>query len=95
MSCLVCGSKPVHAHHSGPRGLGQKSPDRHAVPLCWKHHDRNSDESIHTLGPAEFARRHPGVNFPATIAILNAVYDPEQEGFDALRARADSPQSAE
>jgi hypothetical protein len=40
----------IEAHHAGPRGLSQKSPDRTCIPLCWRHHDRNSTASIHSLG---------------------------------------------
>src|SRR5687767_8596143 len=29
----VC-SGPIHAHHAGERGLGQKAPDATAIPLC-------------------------------------------------------------
>lgn len=29
---------PVEAHHAGYRGLGQKSSDYEAIPLCRKHH---------------------------------------------------------
>lgn len=28
----------VHAHHAGPRGLGQKCSDRESIPLCGSHH---------------------------------------------------------
>lgn len=52
--CLVCGVRPIQAHHAGPRGLGQKAPDRLAVPLCWHHHARESPASIHSLGPEKF-----------------------------------------
>ena len=40
----------VYAHHAGQRGTGQKADDRTCIPLCWRHHDRGSSTSIHTLG---------------------------------------------
>jgi hypothetical protein len=57
-SCIICellGLFPrtfrkCEAHHAGPRGLGQTADDHTAIPLCWRHHDRNSPVSIHTLG---------------------------------------------
>jgi hypothetical protein len=55
-TCCVCESQhspqfsKSYAHHAGPRGLSQKSPDRTCIPLCWRHHDRNSTASIHSLG---------------------------------------------
>lgn len=40
--CLLAGSGgcdgPVHAHHAGERGLGQKAGDDTCVPLCMLHH---------------------------------------------------------
>jgi hypothetical protein len=56
--CLVCGSRGgIEAAHTGPRGLGQKSPDTSAIPLCPKHH-RTGRDSYHRLGPRQFARVH-------------------------------------
>jgi hypothetical protein len=57
-SCIICellglyprNFRKCEAHHAGPRGLGQTADDHTAIPLCWKHHDRNSTLSIHTLG---------------------------------------------
>lgn len=37
--CLLCGSsRAVEAHHEGPHGLGKKTPDWLAVPLCSECH---------------------------------------------------------
>jgi hypothetical protein len=56
--CLVCGSRRgIEAAHTGPHGLGQKSPDTSAIPLCAKHH-RTGRDSYHRLGPRQFARVH-------------------------------------
>jgi hypothetical protein len=56
--CLVCGStRWVEAAHTGPHGLGQKSPDSSAIPLCSRHH-RTGRDSYHNLGPRKFADVH-------------------------------------
>jgi hypothetical protein len=55
-TCAVCESqhKPQfsksYAHHAGQRAFGRKADDRTCIPLCWKHHDRGSSVSIHSLG---------------------------------------------
>jgi hypothetical protein len=55
--CVVCGaSRGIEASHTGPHGLGQKSPDSSAIPLCAKHH-RTGNDSYHKLGPRKFSRR--------------------------------------
>jgi len=46
--CLVCGSRPAHAHHilyAQPRALSRKVGDEWTVPLCPKHH-----QSLHNFG---------------------------------------------
>jgi hypothetical protein len=54
--CIVCESQHslqlsrTYAHHAGPRAFGRKADDSTAIPLCWRHHDRGSSLSIHTLG---------------------------------------------
>lgn len=54
--CAVCEKNhtpsfgTVYAHHAGQRGIRQKAEDRTCIPLCWRHHDRNSSTSIHSLG---------------------------------------------
>lgn len=54
--CIVCERqrdfypRKVYAHHAGARGLSQRADDRTALPLCWRHHDRLSPISIHSLG---------------------------------------------
>lgn len=50
MPCIVCGSMDwVEAAHVGQRGLGQKCPDKEALPLCEAHH-RTGPRSHHVLG---------------------------------------------
>ena len=68
--CCVCGSKKaVEASHTGPHGLGQKSPDSTAIPLCAKHH-RTGADSYHRLGPREFAQKH-NLDIPAIVRKLS------------------------
>lgn len=39
LPCSICDSKPPnHAHHSTGAGMGTKSHDREAMPMCWRHH---------------------------------------------------------
>jgi hypothetical protein len=68
--CCVCGSKKaIEASHTGPHGLGQKSPDTSAIPLCATHH-RTGDDSYHRLGPRKFAQKH-NLDIPAIVRKLN------------------------
>jgi len=67
----VCGSKKViEASHTGPHGIGQKSPDSSAIPLCAKHH-RTGADSYHRLGPRKFSERH-NLDIPAVVRRLNS-----------------------
>ena len=67
--CCVCGiTRGIEAAHTGPRGLGQKSPDSSAIPLCAKHH-RTGNDSYHRLGPRKFSEKH-GLNIPAIVRKL-------------------------
>ena len=69
-SCVVCGaSRGIEASHTGPHGLGQKSPDSSAIPLCSKHH-RISKDSYHRLGPRKFAQVH-GLDIPEIVRRLS------------------------
>jgi len=68
--CLVCGSiRRIEAAHTGPHGLGQKSPDTSAVPLCAAHH-RTAKDSYHRLGPRRFAEIH-NLDLAAIVRRLN------------------------
>jgi hypothetical protein len=68
--CCVCGSKRgIEASHTGPHGLGQKSPDSSAIPLCAKHH-RTGADSYHRLGPRKFAEKH-NLDIPVIVRRLN------------------------
>jgi hypothetical protein len=56
--CLVCGhTRWIEAAHTGLRGLGQKSSDYTAIPLCVAHH-RTGRDSYHRLGARQFAQTH-------------------------------------
>src|ERR1700680_506133 len=68
--CLVCGStRWIEAAHTGPHGLGQKSPDASAIPLCPRHH-RTGKDSYHKLGPRKFADVH-NLDLADTVRRLN------------------------
>jgi hypothetical protein len=58
LPCSVCQTtRQIEAAHTGPHGIGQKSSDLYAIPLCRKHH-RTGDNSYHRLGPRRFAEVH-------------------------------------
>lgn len=45
------------AAHTGPRGLGQKSPDEQCIPLCPDHH-RHRRDALDVAGPKNFQAIH-------------------------------------
>ena len=68
--CCVCGSRKfIEASHTGPHGIGQKSPDSSAIPLCARHH-RTGADSYHRLGPRKFSAQH-NLDIPAIVRRLN------------------------
>ena len=70
LPCVVCGvARGIEASHTGPHGLGQKSPDSSAIPLCYRHH-RTGKDSYHRLGPQKFATMHD-LDIPAIVRRLN------------------------
>jgi hypothetical protein len=70
LPCFVCGvTRGIEASHTGPHGLGQKSSDYSAIPLCYKHHRTGSD-SYHRLGPRQFCEVH-NVDIRAIVSRLN------------------------
>jgi len=70
LPCLVCGAtRGIEASHTGPRGLGQKSADTSAVPLCAPHH-RTRKDSYHKLGARRFSQVH-NLDIPAIVEQLN------------------------
>ena len=68
--CVVCGARRgIEAAHTGPHGLGQKSPDTSAIPLCPTHH-RTGKDSYHRLGPRKFGQIH-NLDIAAIVRRLN------------------------
>jgi hypothetical protein len=65
LGCAVCsrvsgGATVIEAAHTnvlGPRGIGQKTSDFSAVPLCSGHHRENLD-SYHALGEPAFLQKY-------------------------------------
>lgn len=72
LPCLVCGTWPVEAAHSGPHGMAQKASDYTAVPLCYVHH-RTGRDAHHVLG-RKFEAHH-GIDFAAVTARLRAEFE--------------------
>ncbi len=72
LPCVVCG-KRAEAHHAGDHGMGQKPPDRTAIPLCRFHHQWPEREAAHTLGK-RFWGFH-GIERDRLIERLNACYE--------------------
>jgi len=88
--CAVCGSqRNIEAAHTGARGLGQKSSDFSAIPLCAVDHRTGSD-SYHRLGPKRFTVKH-ALDIPALVAGLNAIGLRGLQGHAPSR-REDSPE---
>ena len=80
LPCTVCtrlsgGATVIEAAHTnvlGPRGLGQKTSDFSAIPLCAAHHRENPD-SYHNLGERWFAQVHQ-IRLPELVQALNSCY---------------------
>jgi hypothetical protein len=71
LPCLVCGrATGVEAAHTGQHGIGQKSPDTSAIPLC-AHHHRTGRDSYHRLGRRIFEQRYQ-LDIRAVVARLNS-----------------------
>src|SRR6476660_6388414 len=60
----------MEAAHTGPHGIGQKSPDSSAIPLCARHH-RTGNDSYHRLGPRKFSEKH-NLDIPSIVRMLNS-----------------------
>jgi hypothetical protein len=80
LGCVVCarvngGATVVEAAHTnalGTRGMGQKTSDYSAVPLCGGHH-REYPDSYHHLGERWFAQTHQ-IRLPELVQALNIRY---------------------
>jgi hypothetical protein len=65
LGCVVCSRvsgaatvvEAAHTNALGPRGIGQKTTDFSAIPLCGAHHRENPD-SYHRLGEQKFSHTH-------------------------------------
>ncbi len=58
LPCILCfSSRTVEAAHFGDRGMGQRSSDYDALPLCVKCH-RIGPKSYHVLGGRRFLEVH-------------------------------------
>ena len=65
LGCVVCSRvsgaatvvEAAHTNALGPRGIGQKTSDFSAIPLCSAHHRENLD-SYHLLGEKKFSHTH-------------------------------------
>jgi hypothetical protein len=62
----------AHTNALGPRGMGQKTSDFSAIPLCTTHHRENPD-SYHHLGEHWFAQAHQ-IQLPEPVQALNSRY---------------------
>jgi hypothetical protein len=60
----------AHTNVLGARGMGQKTPDFSAVPLCSGHHRENPD-SYHRLGEEGFAQEQQ-LELSEVVAALNS-----------------------
>src|ERR1035441_3388190 len=78
LGCAVCsrvsgGATVIEAAHTnvlGPRGLGQKTSDFSAIPLCSGHH-RETRDSYHRLGEERFVQAQH-LELPELITALNS-----------------------
>ena len=74
LPCACCNRRASEAAHMGPHGLGQKSSDLSAIPLCRVHH-RTGKDSYHKLGPVKFEQAHPHLKVAELIVRLNGIYE--------------------
>lgn len=73
-ACCVCHwNRRIEAAHTGPHGLGQKSSDYSAIPLCDVCH-RLGVKSLHSLGPVEFERVHE-LSIAGLVDMFQAVWE--------------------
>jgi hypothetical protein len=90
LPCAVCsrvsgGATVIEAAHTnvlGPRGLGQKTTDFSAIPLCSGHHRENLD-SYHLLGEKKFSHKH-GIDLKELVRALRSRF--WQQDVSAFRA---------
>jgi hypothetical protein len=98
LPCAVCsrvsgGTTVIEAAHTnalGARGMGQKTTDISAIPLCTDHH-REARDSYHRLGEQRFAQAHQ-LDLPQLVAALNRLHRRlSSVRLDSLSLRCDWP----
>ncbi len=76
LPCAVCGKTGrTDPAHTGPHGIGTKSSDRDAIPLCRPHHT-----ALDTLGRRKFEAKY-GLDIRDLIGQLNETPRIKVEGF--------------
>ena len=110
LPCCIPGCQeppPSHAHHlkcTGERGIGRKSPNRWAVPLCYECHI-NGVERVGSRQEAAWFRER-GVlcldlaaglyaNSHSLDAMMNVLKTHREKAADALSASSRPPQASE
>ncbi len=75
LPCVACGgTRSIEAMHCGPRGLGQKTNDKNALPGCrWCHRE------LHEVGPLAFTEKY-ALDFNALISKLNTFFEANLRG---------------
>jgi hypothetical protein len=72
----------AHTNALGSRGMGQKTSDFSAIPLCAAHHRENLD-SYHRLGENGFSHKH-GIDLQEIVLRLQSRF--WQQELSATRA---------
>jgi len=74
--CVLAATRDCEGHveaaHVGDRGLGQKSKDEEAIPLCAGHHRTRSD-SQHVLGRGFW--EHHGINRADLFTLYQGIFE--------------------
>jgi hypothetical protein len=76
LGCVICSTvsggvtaiEAAHTNALGARGMGQKTTDFSAIPLCSGHH-REYPDSYHRLGEQGFSRAH-GIDLQELVLLL-------------------------
>jgi hypothetical protein len=80
LGCVVCSRvsgesiliEAAHTNALGAKGMGQKTSDFSAIPLCAWHH-REARNSYHRLGEPRFAQEHQ-LDLSQLVAALNHLH---------------------
>lgn len=69
-----CGRPNPEVHHLVSRGKHGDDVDENLLALCWVHHQRESAEGWHHLGPEAWLKRNQACLDPrAVVKVLNAI----------------------